>query len=340
MRLNIDAYFFNAQTDYLPYYKPYTIEIGGDKSIKEILPLIKEQNFNFSYPETEVYFRVNGLVVSGEKAVSEVVDRVGSTLKLDPISDYRATNGLIINDDDFMRSYDLLAPYASQDDLEYYKSLYPLHYASETFSYNNQYIGDAILLLAHKMIEDKNEHKDAILQAVSDHYDGLWECEYDNNLFDAEDHTDKIAQLKDMATGAPNKYKPLFVRKYKESDVSDISGRTVAFYAGSDPISQDIVGSTLEQIRSKGGAPVRFSKECKRAGQTMLKTNPRSAYLKMGMMLLDAMDSGAEILVAHNEEETELFKKSVGLCEKVVQRDIKLEFISRGKLMGIAGSTA
>ncbi|NKQ40293.1 MAG: hypothetical protein HF962_01830 [Sulfurovum sp.] len=337
MKLDAKAYFFNAKMDYLPYYKNLSIELEKSVPIKELLPMIKKQSSDFSYPETNLYFRLNGMVLDGTQSVEEIVNKLGTELQIDPISTYRSTNGLTINDDDFMQSFELLAPYASEEDKAYYQTLYPLHYASDTFSYNNQYIGDAILLLAYKMITDGNENKEEILDVTSSHYDGLWECEYENNLFHAEDYSTEIAKLKEMAKDAPNKYKPLFARKYKSSEIKHIEGRNVAFYAGIDPLSQSIISNTLEQIESKGATAIRYSKMCKLAGQTLLETNPKTAYLKMGMMLLDAMDSGADLLIVHNEDDAELFKQSIGYCEKIAQRDIRLDIISRSKLMGMIG---
>jgi len=335
MTLQIKAYFFDAALDYLPYYKYFTIRADESMAVKELLPQIKAKAFQFSYPEEKLYFRINGLVLNGTQTIKEVTDKLGTTLQIDPVSTYRSTKGLTINDDDFMQSFSLLSPYATEEDKIYYERLYPLHYASETYHYNNQYIGDAVLLLAHKMIIENNPYKKEILNVVSSHHDGLWECEYENNLFHAEDHETSIAKLREMATGMPSRYKPLFVRKYKAAENSSLEGKHVAFYGGADEMSQGIMESTLEQIESKGAQAIRFDKACRLAGQTIVHTNPKMAYLKMGTMLLDALDNGADLLVVSSEEDAVLFKNSIGYCEKVTQRDIPLEIISRGKLIGM-----
>jgi len=340
MTLSIRAFFFNAQTDYLPYYKQFTLELSEDAPIRDILPLIQAQNRLFHYPKERSFFRINGWVLDGSQSVKEVTDKLGTQLQIDPLSSYRATDGLKINDDDFEESFTLLAPYATQEEREYYESLYPLHYASETFRYNQRYIGDAVLLLAAKMIEEGSPHKTEILDAIASHYDGLWECEYENNLFEAQEHSETIETLKSMAKGAPDDYRPLFARKYKLPDIQTIEGRQVAFYAGSDPLAQDIIESTLEQIQSKGAAVIRFDSMRKKAGQSLVKTHPKMAYLKMGTMLLDAFDSGADLLVVSSEEDAALFAKSLGFCEKVLQRDIRLDIIPRGKLMSITSQSA
>jgi len=340
MTLSIRAFFFNARTDYLPYYKHFTLKVEEGSAIKEILPMLQQQNRDFHYPTVKLYFRVNGLVLDGDQTVKEVTDRLGTTLQIDPISAYRSTHGLEINDADFEASFALLAPYASAEDRAYYETLYPLHYASETFGYNNRYIGDAILLLAARMIEGGNPHKREILDAVASHHEGLWECEYENNLFHTQAHAQTIEGLKSMAKGAPDSYRPLFARRYKEAEITSLEGRAAAFYAGSDEMSQGIIGSTLEQIERKGAKAVRFDKACRLAGQTLIKTHPKMAYLKMGSMLLDALDSGADTLVVSSEEDAVLFQRSIGYCEKVTQRDIPLTILPRGKLIGISGQAA
>ena len=340
MTLQIKAYFFDAQLDYLPYYKHFTIQADEDMAVKELLPRIKEKAFQFAYPKEKLYFRINGLVLDGNQSVKEITDRLGTSLQIDPLSVYRSTKGLIINDEDFMESFSLLAPYATEEDKAYFEHLYPLHYASETYHYNNQYVGDAILVLAHKMILESNPHKTEILEAISSHHEGLWECEYENNLFHAEDHEVSIAKLREMAKAPTNSYRPLFSRKYKAAESTTLEGRCVAFYAGINEMSQGITESTLGQIESKGAQVIRFGKANRLAGQTIVQTNPKMAYLKMGTMLLDALDSRADLLVVSSEEDAALFRQSIGYCEKVTQRDIPLEIISRGKLMGMSGKAA
>jgi len=333
--LQIRAYFFNAAQDYLPYYKTFGFEVAESMAVKELLPMIQTEAFQFTYPTEKLYFRVNGQVLDGTQSIKEVSNRFGTQLQIDPLSAYRSTQGLVINDEDFMQRFALLAPYATPEDSAYYETLYSLHYASETFNYNNQYIGDAILILADKMIAGGNPHKTEILDAIASDHEGLWECEYENNLFIVQDHTEAIERLKSMAKGAPSSNNPLFARKYKVREISSITGRNVAFYAGKDTLSQEIAESTLEQIRSKGATPIRFDSAYKLAGQTLVQTNPRMAYLKMGTMLLDALDSGADLLVVSNEEDAALFQKSIGYCEKITQRDIPLEIIPRGQLISM-----
>ena len=107
--LDVKAFFFNAKTDYLPYYKNFSFEINkNDKNmdLEEILGFIKLQNEDFSYPSSKLVFRVNDLVVTGQEKVTTVMERLGNELVITPILEYRSNNGLIINDDDFMANFE------------------------------------------------------------------------------------------------------------------------------------------------------------------------------------------------------------------------------------------
>ena len=241
--LEIKAFFFNAQTDYLPYYKNFSIDLTEDMKTKDILALIQEQNENFTYPEENLIFKINGLIVDGDQSMSEVVERLGTALQIDPVNSYRANNGLHINDSDFMQSYEILAPFASDEDLEYYKTLYALHYASETEKFDHTYIGDAVLLLAHKMISEGSKHKEEILEAICYPHSSLLDCEYENNFFHAQDHTVAIEALKTMVKPPkePSFMDNLAARfakrkaaasKVEESEVVSIKGKNIAYYAG------------------------------------------------------------------------------------------------------------
>ena len=50
-KLEIRAFFFNAKTDYLPYYKNFNITVDADATAKDLLKKIQEANENFSYPK-------------------------------------------------------------------------------------------------------------------------------------------------------------------------------------------------------------------------------------------------------------------------------------------------
>ncbi len=334
--LEIKAFFFNAETDYLPYYKQFSIELAEDMKAKDILVFIQEQNENFTYPEENLFFKINSLVVDGEQSMSEVVERLGTSLQIDPVNSYRSNNGLKINDDDFMQSYELLAPFASEEDLAYYKTLYALHYASETENFDRTYIGDAILILAHKLITADSEQKEAILEAITYPYSSLLDCEYENNLYHAQDHTATIEELKMMVkpseTDTPSfmdtlvarftEKKDAFLKKEEEEPtVVTVEGKQIAYYAGA------VTGKT-ESMHEKIENLVLFSRANKFSGLSLLEDSQQLAYTKAGTTLLDALDSGAQVLIVEEQEVYNMFNNHFADIEKTMGRDIDLELIS------------
>ena len=351
--LEIKAFFFNAKTDYLPYYKQFSIDLENIDSVeemktKDLLALIQEQNENFTYPEENLIFKINGLVIDGNQSMSEVVDRLGTALQIDPVNSYRSSNGLIIDDSDFMKSYEILAPFASNEDLEYYRTLYALHYASETENFDRTYIGDAILVLAHKLISAGSEQKEAILAAITYPYSSLLDCEYENNLYLAQDHTASIEELKmmvkpsksdtpsfmDMLVGHFSEIKNEILSKKDKEDQKDegeseetavnTEGKQVAYYAGA------ITGNTSnihEKIIQADSKVISFSRANKLSGLSILEDNAELAYTKAATTLLDALDSGAQVLIVEEPEIYNMFKDHFAAIEKTIGRDISLELV-------------
>ncbi|HEY9190356.1 MAG TPA: hypothetical protein VIM88_05770 [Sulfurovum sp.] len=336
-KLEIRAFFFNARTDYLPYYKNFTLCADPDATVKEVLAQIQEANENFSYPKQKLVMKINGLVVEAKQSVASLVERLGTSWQIDPVNSYRSMNGLKINDDDFMQSYALLEPYATEEDLKYYKTLYALHYASETENFDRAYIGDAVLVLAHKMITDGSEHKEAILDAITSVDSGLLDCEYENNLFNAQDHTEAINALKAMVKPEPTpslceKLMARFSKKEKEEaapkrsteTIADLESKQVAHYHG---LSSHTAMHAL--IREKGMKGIHFPRANKLCGLGILEDNKELAFKKAGAILLDAYDRGAEVLIVQDPAALDMFKKHFSAIERTVGRNIiGLELIS------------
>lgn len=339
INLQVRAFFFNSATDYLPYYKNFEITTQKDATLLDVLSKVKAKNPDFSFPNKNVILRVNDQVTTAETLVSEVVEAMGTEFQIDPALTYRSNNGLILNDDDFMENFELLAAYASEEDKAYYESLYTLHYASETTNYNRQYIGDAVLLLASKMIADGNENKEAILTAISDEFNGIRCCEYENNILNGEDHTSTISELKKMFTlkdTASFFDKFTCGKKDQSIDVETLATSNVALYVGS---KEDDLGNVRTLIKDNAASYVKFNKSTKLAGQTLMETHYEIAHQKAGAMLLDALDSGADVLVCIKRD-VSIFQKAHKACEKSTGRDIKLKIISLHTLKELCSVSA
>ena len=340
-KLEIRAFFFNAKTDYLPYYKNFSISVEDDATAKDLLAKIQEKNENFSYPKQKLIMKINDLVVEAKQSVSSLVEKFGTSLQIDPVNSYRSNDGLKINDSDFMQSFELLAPYASEADLKYYKTLYALHYASETEKFDREYIGDAVLVLAHKMITDGSDYTNEILNTLTSVNSGLLDCEYENNLFKPQDHTAAINELKAMAKPPkePSFMQKLSARFSKNTEgelqtpaskvavtIEHIEEKQIAYYAGKTSDKRDVISQMIKDI---GANEVSFSRSSKLSGLGILEDNKRLALKKAGSILLDAFDSGAEVLLVEDEAALDMFQENFSEIQKVMGREIiGLELIS------------
>lgn len=343
LSIEIKAFFFNALTDYLPYYKQFHFKLTEETTTKSLLEMIHSQNENFHYPKENLVFKINGCVVTGIETLGEITASLGDALQIDSVNSYRSVLGLCINDNDFIESYALLEPYCSDEDLTYYKSLYPLHYASETLNYNRKYIGDAILILAHRLIINQSEHKEEILHIITTAESGLFDCEYENNLFIAQDHHKTIESLKAMAieqkspslcdvvlqklfgANTSNTNQPEVTYHIKR-EVESIEGENIVYYNGNNTLKNEMTKMTNEILKA-GGNPISFNFSNKRSGVTLLKNNKTLTYTKAGRILLDAIDNGAETMIVECDEDYELFTNHRKSIECIVNRDIPLRFI-------------
>ncbi len=342
LNLQVRAFFFNSATDYLPYYKNFSIAIDKGATLLDLLNRIKTQNPDFSFPNSNIILKVNDKITTANTLITDVVEAMGMELQIDPATSYRSNNGLILNDDDFMQSFELLSPYASKEDEAYYKTLYSTHYASESSLYNRQYIGDAILLLADKMIRNDSEHKEKILEAISDEFNGIRCCEYENNVFKGVDHTATISRLKSMVElkdSASKCEKISFRKKNHTLELESLEGQNIALYVGNKK-SNDLIEKTKKKINSVEANFISFEMATKLAGQTLIEINFEMAHTKAGKMLLNALDSGADILVCAKNSDLNFFRKAIVPCERIVGRDIELKIISMDELEELCLATA
>ena len=342
LNLQVRAFFFNSATDYLPYYKNFDLNMDKGATLLDVLNRVKTQNPDFSFPNKNIILKVNNQVTTADTLVVDIVDELGTEIQIDPATSYRSTNGLILNDDDFMESFELLAPYATDEDKAFYESLYVTHYASETNNYNRQYIGDAVLLLAERIISNGSEDKKAILAAISDEFNGIRCCEYENNVFRGDDQSEtieklkSIMKLKDTATKCD---KISFKKKDHTLDVETLEGAEIALYVGNNN-STVLMEKTKERVQNAGAKFIAFDMSTKLAGQTLMDTHFELAHIKAGTMLLDALDSGADILICSKNADIAIFHKAIVHCERVMGRDIELKIISMNTFENMCAVTA
>ena len=329
--MQLQVMFFDAGSDYLPYYKKFDLDVRKYKKIRDLCAAVKEMDENFDYDGDYPLVRINGLVAHGSQNIDEVCEVVGDEWRVEPAWKYRCVNDLVMDESDFHAAYKLIEPYASMEDRFFFASLKDVHYASSTLEFDKEYIGDAVLVTAHRMISRGNEHKEAILKAISEDVSGLWSCEYEKLTIGGRDFTEQIEELKSWATPPrPDLFSRLcskLARPKPAPAVQTLEDLPVALYFGDEKMK--------EWIGSRGAMLISFSKERRKAGQSLVKVNPDLAYKKGAAVLLDAMDSGADLLVTGSVEDARYFRSNFSNFERASGREIYIDIIAFEELQGI-----
>jgi hypothetical protein len=328
--LDVETFFFNAATDYLPYYKHFRVTLEGSAPSKKLLDAIKAQNENFAYPSEKLLFRLNGLVCNGEEPLDTVVRKLGTSLKLEPVQSYRSNHCLIINDDDFMQAFETLAPFCDEKDKAFYENLYALHYASATFDYDKSYGGDALIALAAHLVKKYPQKAYDILQAVKETLD---RCEYENFLFEPYDLQADIDTLRTPEPPKKKKSKLAEIKaRFFKEDVQLAVPKAPVHDGGVAIYGASAESAVADALRNKGARVVSYEKALRRNGRSILKTARELALKKAAAILLDAFDNGAQTLVCVDDADARYFIQNFKAIERIAGRDIPLRITSASAL--------
>ena len=205
-KVTIKAFRFNAETDYLPSYKSYTMEVGKDELILDLMNRIKwEHDGSFSYRRScrhgicgACAIKVNGkATLACKQNAMELLDLFNNELVLEPSSTKRAVKDMIIDKSDFWEKHSAIKPYVvtdvdphpehetKQSIAEFNKFLDSdlciqcgaCHYSCPALEVNEDYLGPAALNAAYRFsIDTRDEAGDERLAITAESGSGVWDC--------------------------------------------------------------------------------------------------------------------------------------------------------------------
>ncbi len=205
-KVTIKAFRFNAQTDYLPYYKSYEMEVGQDELILDLLNKIKwEHDGSFSYRRScrhgicgACAIKVNGKpVLACKQNAMELLELFNDELVFEPQSTKRAVKDMIIDKKDFWDKHEEVKPFVVADiathpehessmsivqveeflDSDYCIQCGSCHYACPALEVNEDYLGPAALTAAFRFtIDPRDEAGKERLELTSQMGKGVWDC--------------------------------------------------------------------------------------------------------------------------------------------------------------------
>jgi len=205
-KVTLKAFRFNAETDYLPYYKNYEMEVSKDELVLDLLNRIKwEHDGSFSYRRScrhgicgACAIKVNGKpVLACKENAMELLDLFDNELVFEPQSKKRAMKDLIIDKKDFWDKHAEVKPYVVADvdprpehetkqsiaefdsilDADLCIQCGSCHYACPALEVNPDYLGPAALNAAFRFTVDTRDNAGTErLELTSQPGIGVWDC--------------------------------------------------------------------------------------------------------------------------------------------------------------------
>ncbi len=205
-KITIKAFRFNAETDYLPYYKNYEMEVGKDELVLDLLNRIKwEHDGSFSYRRSCRHgicgacgIKVNGKpVLSCKQNAMDLIELFGDELTFEPQSKKRAIKDMIIDKGDFWEKHATIKPFVEGNidehpthetkmskeevenilDADYCIQCGNCHYACPALEVNEEFFGPAAFVAAYRFTVDPRDNAGVErLEMTSQMGPGVWDC--------------------------------------------------------------------------------------------------------------------------------------------------------------------
>lgn len=205
-RVTFKVFRFNMETDYLPYYKTYEMDVTSEEVVLDILNRIKwEFDGSFSYRRScrhgicgACAIKVNGKgVLACKERMNDLIALFGTELRFDPLSEKRAIKDMIIDKKDFWVKHEQVNPYLDSHieehpdmecavtpaqaeallDADYCIQCGLCHYSCPVIEINEEYIGPAAFAKAYRfnadVRDDGIDHRIDIINAPGA---GVWDC--------------------------------------------------------------------------------------------------------------------------------------------------------------------
>jgi hypothetical protein len=128
------------------------------------------------------------------------------------------------------------------------------------------------------------------------------------------------------------------VPEKKHKTIEELGEKQIAYYPA---LSSDKKNIISQMILDMGAKEIAFKRVHKLSGLDILEYNKTLAFKKAGTTLLDAYDSGAEVLVVENTDLLDMFTQNHKAIEKTLGREIiGLELLSSEDFIAQASSIA
>lgn len=333
MKLEISLFRFDKDSDYLPYYTKHFINLKDEKNLLDILRTIyKNEKFSF-FDSQNSLFVVNNIFIKASTLLEDIIKSFGKDLKVEPISIKRAYKDFLINEDDFYTKFQILKEFCSLEDRDFYNNQKLFYYASNTLNYKEDYIGDALLLLASKKIKDTPNKKDEIFKILKEQkYGANFHTNLKNRVFNFDLQIEKDIKELQKELG--------FIKDFNEKTIifeelgTDLNIKYTFKNFNIACFNKDLKFDIfLQKLEANFLTLENFDLDL---AKDSFFINPKLTYFIASQILLTAFDSGADFLVVFNSEDFFIFNNKLKEIEKISNREIPLPIIHINELQMLA----
>ncbi|MDP1785043.1 MAG: succinate dehydrogenase iron-sulfur subunit [Sulfuricurvum sp.] len=197
---------FNQETDYIPYYNTYVLDVTHEEVILDVLNRIKwDHDGSLSYRRSCRHgicgicsIKVNGKAILACKSrLFDLINDFGTELTIEPLSTKRAIKDLIIDKEDFWDKHAQIKPFLVSEidenpthehlvvphdaekllEADYCIQCGACHYSCPALEINDRFIGPAAFAAAFRFAADvRDESSLERLHIVNEEAEGVWDC--------------------------------------------------------------------------------------------------------------------------------------------------------------------
>jgi succinate dehydrogenase / fumarate reductase iron-sulfur subunit len=205
-KLKIKVFRFNKETDYLPHYDTFEMNVGKDELVLDVMNRIKwEHDGTFTYRRScrhgicgSCAVKVNGkATLACKDNVLELTKIFGDELVIEPQDIKRAYKDMIIDKTNFWNKYNSVQPYlvADIDEFPTQENLVSIEdneqideadyciqcgacfYSCPVVEVNPEYTGPAALVKAWRFNSDvRDDATNSRLEKLQELGSGIWDC--------------------------------------------------------------------------------------------------------------------------------------------------------------------
>ena len=116
MKLEISLFRFDKNSDYLPYYTKHFLKVEEEKNLLDILVTLNhKEHFGF-IDSLDFDLVLNGVFVKTSLTLKEIIENFGNELTIEPISQRRVYNDLMIDKKDFHEKIELFKDFVDEEE--------------------------------------------------------------------------------------------------------------------------------------------------------------------------------------------------------------------------------